>query len=237
MKDKLLRIIANTIASNLNGTTDVSLFHGKMGTCMFLYAYARRSGIKQYELWADSMLDDIVHSDKSQMLASIADGYGGLGIGLCWLLQNGYAKGNTDLILQEIDYLLFDNIEMAAFGEKAYNSLFFAPSIYLSWRKFLLPKGDDRAKLWEEKAKTAQEDFLVAQSKQVQTTFRIGKIESNDGLWWAFVLQKTPSPIYYSAILQQLQRLQDDFIYEISHINAYLSILGLSIINNTIKNI
>lgn len=231
MKDKLLTIIANTIAANLHGTEDVSLFYGKMGTCMFLYAYAKHIGLKQYEQWADNMLDDIVRSDKSQMLASIADGYGGLGIGICWLLQNGYAKGNPDLILQDIDYLLFDNIDMAAFSEKAYNSLFFAPSIYLSWRKKLLPKDDDRAKIWEEKVRTAQEDFLVAQSKQAQTTFRIGEIGSNDGLWWAFVLQKMPAPINYSALLLQLRHFQNDFIYEISHINAYLSILGLNIIN------
>lgn len=232
MKDKLLRIIANTVASNLNGTTDVSLFHGKMGTCMFLYSYARHSGITQYEQWADNLLDDIVRSDKSQMLANIADGYGGLGIGLCWLLQNGYAKGNPDLILQEIDYLLFDNIEMAAFSENAYNSLFFAPSIYLSWRKMLLPKGDGRAKIWKEKAQTAQEDFLIAQSKRPQVTCPKNDIASNDGLWWAFARQLTPPTISYSSVSQHLKQIQNDFIYEMPQLNSLLAIWGLYIIYN-----
>ena len=230
MKKRLLRIIANTIAANLHGTDDVSLFHGKMGTCMFLYAYANFSEITQYEMWADEMLDDIIHSDKSQMLANIVDGYGGLGIGLCWLLQNGYAKGNPDLILQEIDYLLFDNIEMATFSEKAYNSLFFAPSIYISWRKALLPEGDEKTAEWEKKVKSAQDDFLAAQSKQPKMIFPENDITSNDGLWWSFARQLNPIHISYSSVSQQLQQIQNDFIYEMPRLNSLLAIWGLNIL-------
>ena len=47
-KDILLRKIANTIVANLNNIPSDGLFYGKTGVSMFLFAYSRQTGIKQY---------------------------------------------------------------------------------------------------------------------------------------------------------------------------------------------
>ena len=42
--NELLRKIANTVIANLDNTTEIGLFKGRMGLTIFLYEYARYSG-------------------------------------------------------------------------------------------------------------------------------------------------------------------------------------------------
>ena len=220
MREALLQKIANTIACNMESTEDVGLFHGKTGTAMFLYAYARHTGRRQYEAWADQLLDEVYIADKKILTAGVADGYAGIGIGLAWLLQHDFVSGEADRILGQIDNLLFDHIEESLRSDLLYDSPVFSPAVYLQWRLPLCNR-EQRTK-WM---------TVVSEAEQ---KFDKGRVAHKgvfcNQLWWHFVKQEPKSFTEIENAECIVNQMQKDFVYDMPTINAQLSIIGLSLI-------
>lgn len=110
---RLLRI-ANTILCNYNMVYDTSLLDGKMGVCLFLYEYARHSGIKEYEDIADEMIDlvlKILHKGQSEDNISRLSG---IGIGVIYLITHQFLEDTDEHdSLKELDKFLLKTIETA----------------------------------------------------------------------------------------------------------------------------
>lgn len=107
----LLLRVANTILCNFSMTYNMSLVDGKMGVCIFLYEYARYTGVKEYEDIADGLLDSILESlhigDSEDKIINIA----GIGIGIIYLLSNGFIEDTDDNdALKEVDDLMLKTI-------------------------------------------------------------------------------------------------------------------------------
>ena len=83
------------------------LFYGKMGLVIFLFHYAQIFGDKFYEYIADGLLDLVFENLDDRSALDYADGLAGIGVGIEYLLQNEFVKGNADDILIDLD-LLFD---------------------------------------------------------------------------------------------------------------------------------
>lgn len=110
-KKDFLQIIANTIVCNLGMTQEIGLTKGKMGISLFLYKYAKKSGIKEYESTANLLLDEIINNLYKSMDKSVTDGLAGIGIGLITLLSEGYVEDTDENdSLDEVDNLLFQEI-------------------------------------------------------------------------------------------------------------------------------
>jgi hypothetical protein len=224
-KNRLLQQIANTIVSNLNGTEDVSLFHGKMGVCLFLYAYAMHTGKNYYERMASRMFNDACFADRKRMMSGVAEGYGGIGVGLCWLIQKGFIGGDAYNLLAEMDVLMIDNAEKCLRNDNLYAAPYFSSGVYLTWRRQLQgpPISEEIAKEIEETAYD-KKDYAKQQIADFCSM-------DPDTLWWNFVLQNTEVRISMEEIADAIQLIHRNYVYEMTNINGQLSILGLYLLN------
>lgn len=226
-KDKLLRMIANTIVCNLENTDDSSLFKGKMGVCMFLYAYSDYTGYTEYREWANYYLQDVIMANISKMTTSVTDGYSGIGIGICWLIQEGYLKDDAYELLNVFDDLLLDNIDKSIQYDKLYNTPCCSSRIYWKWR---LPLCNNMEKIkWNHKVSKAlnnmqNEDFIVNRCNNDI----MRKVEN---LWWCFIMKRKSPCLTYKELYCIVQNVQYNYIYEINRgLNNILSSIGLYII-------
>ncbi|WP_211146888.1 MULTISPECIES: hypothetical protein [Bacteroides] len=129
--NELLRKIANTVIANLDNTTEIGLFKGRMGLTIFLYEYARYSGNSVYEKMADTLIDRIYTQFKPGISFSMIDGSASIGIGLSYLLRNHFIEGNIDNILQDLDRKLLDSSEDVLFKETTSIIPVFSSGAYL----------------------------------------------------------------------------------------------------------
>lgn len=129
--DKILLRIGNTILCNYGMTSNLGLLDGRMGACMFLYEYSRHTGMKEYEEYADDMIDPILDSlHKGQSEENISK-VAGIGIGVIYLITHGFLEDTDDNdALGEVDKLLLDSIGTA----NAQSEKLTAASLYFIYR-------------------------------------------------------------------------------------------------------
>ena len=95
-------------------TTTPNLINGRMGVCIFLYEYARFTGIKEYEDIADEMVDlilKILHKGQDEdNISSLS----GIGIGVIYLITHQFLEDTDDHdSLEDVDKYLLKTIESA----------------------------------------------------------------------------------------------------------------------------
>lgn len=225
VKELLLRRIANTIVSNLNGSDNVSLFYGKMGTCLFLYAYERYIGKVEYREWAKRLLDDVFIANKREMMASIAEGYGGIGVGLCWLIQNQFLSTDAELFLSTMDQILLKEAQNSLRSDHLYSAPYYSSAVYLEWRKMLT-----EYPICESTVKEIDYNLLDMGGGN---NFLNGLNNTSDILWWNFVLQKPFTRLSTNDVAKIVDCIQRDFVYEMETASGQMAILGLYLLQTT----
>lgn len=101
--ERLFEEALSHLILNSGFTSDLGLFHGKMGYVLFFVHYARYSQNKQYETFAYELLEDIYEDINNDLPINLENGLCGIGWGIEFLVQNGFVEGDTDEILEEID--------------------------------------------------------------------------------------------------------------------------------------
>lgn len=129
--------VANTILCNFSMTSTPDLINGRMGVCLFLYEYARLTGIKEYEDIADDMIDlilKILHKGQNEEnIGSLS----GIGIGVIYLITHNFLEDTDEQdSLEEIDNYLLKEIEKAS----APTEMLIPPILYFIYR-FLYYRG------------------------------------------------------------------------------------------------
>jgi len=100
---QIARIIQNNdIKSDNNG-----ILYGTTGMCIFLYHLSRQTNNHEFELLADDFLDKVFANLNTMAPADFENGLAGIGWGIEYLLQNNFAEGNADEILEEVDNKIF----------------------------------------------------------------------------------------------------------------------------------
>ena len=102
-KEEQLLLTAQHLLINSAFTTDLGLYHGRMGIVLFLCQYARFSGNLLYEDFAGELIDMINEDLTEDMTANIENGLSGIGWGIEYLVSNRFMSGNTDDVLTDID--------------------------------------------------------------------------------------------------------------------------------------
>lgn len=92
-----------------NGLTGANhgLMYGNTGLCIFFYHLARKTNNPEYEKIADDLLDKVFASLSTSAPADFDNGLAGIGWGVEHLVQNNFAEGNPDEILEEVDNKVF----------------------------------------------------------------------------------------------------------------------------------
>lgn len=132
--DKILLKFSNAIISNINNTTDIGLFNGKMGITIFLYEYSRYTHNKLYEDMADNLLDQIFSQSENIVHTSVSHGYAGIGIGLMYIMKRGFVIGDANDVLHEIDSRLFDNFTYTVINDSIASEKLLSAGLYFAHR-------------------------------------------------------------------------------------------------------
>lgn len=96
-----------------------SLQNGKMGRALFFLWYAKIFNDTEWKEKGESLIDDIYNILNVDMPLNINEGLIGIGLGLYFLIQNNYVKGDPDIVLKDIDEYLF---KIIAFEKMKNNS-------------------------------------------------------------------------------------------------------------------
>lgn len=99
----LLPQIAEYLLVHSYTSSDVGLFYGKMGVVLFFFQYARYSGKMYYEDFAEDLLEIIYSRLHADMSLSFENGLCGIGWAIEYLVQSGFMRGDTAVLLKEFD--------------------------------------------------------------------------------------------------------------------------------------
>ena len=99
--------IAQLVQQNGLTVTTHGLMHGNTGLCIFFYQLAKATGNSDYEQLADDILDKVFAGLNTSASLDFENGLAGIGWGIEYLVQNGFAEGNSDEILEDIDNKVF----------------------------------------------------------------------------------------------------------------------------------
>jgi hypothetical protein len=84
-------------------THNIGLLGGKTGVSVFFYHYARYTGKKIYNLFADELIDEIYKEIHRDLSCSFRDGLCGIAWGIGYLIKNSFVEANADDVLEELD--------------------------------------------------------------------------------------------------------------------------------------
>lgn len=99
--------IAQIIQQKGSKDSPQGLMRGNTGLCIFLYHLANTTSNSEYEKASDELLDKVFASLNTSASPEFENGLAGIGWGIEYLVQNGFAEGNTDEILEEVDNKVF----------------------------------------------------------------------------------------------------------------------------------
>jgi len=113
----------------INGNNH-GLFHGNTGLCIFYYHLSRQTNNPNYEKLADDLLDKVFANLSTTAPSDLENGLAGIGWGIEYLLQNSFAEGDADEILEEVDNKVFrslneENIQTFELGNGLTGYLFY----------------------------------------------------------------------------------------------------------------
>ena len=109
MKDKTQKFDNIIQKELLNGCSsqDISLCNGRMGLILFFSHCFRDTGIQMYDDIAEELFNDISEDIHTKLPIDFRDGLCGIGWGIEYLIQNGFAEGSNE-ILEEIDLKIME---------------------------------------------------------------------------------------------------------------------------------
>lgn len=105
-----LQCLVNILLLNAGFIESIGLGKGKLGIAIFFYHYARYTGSKLYEEFADSLLDEVSDQLNTSTPLDFENGLTGIGWGIVYLVKNSFIEGDIDEILNDIDIAIADKL-------------------------------------------------------------------------------------------------------------------------------
>lgn len=157
------------------------------------------------------------------MTSDIANGYGGIGVGMCWLFQHHRPDNEIQDLLKQYDQLLLNEVDKSMQSDLLYNSPYLSSSVYWLWRSPLYESSEREA--WHKKISEAEKEFEKKKVKNIAMHIST----NSDSFWWDFVLKRR-TRIDLDAYDKLIHQWQNNYIYEMPTINGFLSSLGLHLL-------
>lgn len=96
----------------------LGLADGRMGFCIYFYYLSSVYTNTNYKKIAGELLDDIFENIDTISSIDVKNGLAGIGLGVDYLIKNNYVKGNVNVILNDIDDVIFKNLSCSKYIEK-----------------------------------------------------------------------------------------------------------------------
>lgn len=126
----------------------LSLKDGLMGEVLFSFWYSKKTDNLELRKNAELQLVEIVEGINEKMHLNIADGMLGIAMGICWLKENQFIKGNLDEIFRDVDshiYRLVNTGVLSSHFEKRMDNALIDLMFYFIYRlKISLKKPSER---------------------------------------------------------------------------------------------
>ena len=146
------QLIDKLLSSGLDGFP-VSLFHGKMGLSIFFYHLSKLESNPEYQSIADQLLDQILLHDLSpDHSIDVEDGLAGVGLGVTYLIKNGFVEGNLNELLEVIDNTIYRRIVFST------NPAQFSPTLLLHLTGYLYIRLKEQT---DTHLKTLYQDLII----------------------------------------------------------------------------
>lgn len=87
---------------------------GEMGRAIAFYHLFRQTGDKEWKEKAETLLDEIIDGCSVELPLTYGDGLCGVGVGVEYLIQEGFVEGDSNEILCEMDSLVYHAINCRA---------------------------------------------------------------------------------------------------------------------------
>ena len=95
--------ILNTRIFNEKGGDSIGLADGKMGLCIYFYYISRMYKSIEYKKNAELLIGGIFDKVVNINVYDIKTGLAGIGLGIDYLVENEYVKGDINDILEDVD--------------------------------------------------------------------------------------------------------------------------------------
>lgn len=86
---------------------NISLYHGNIGISLVLYYLNKDLKIQSLEDKADNLMDDVYSKISNNLLPNFEFGLAGISWVIDHLTRNGFCGGDTNVILRDVDALIF----------------------------------------------------------------------------------------------------------------------------------
>lgn len=138
--NRKIKVFANE-SPVLNITT------GKMGACLYFFLLADSLKNKQYQQWAEKLLDEIYEKLSLDIATTSITDVLQVGIAIDFLLNRKYVTGNVNHVLGEVDNVLFQKMTSSKAPQmltcETHDFLYILYYLYLRQKK-QKPNSDDR---------------------------------------------------------------------------------------------
>lgn len=126
--------INSLLAASFAKDSSLGLASGKMGGCIYFYCLSRAQNNPQYRKTAEKLLDDVFAGIASVRSVDVKNGLGGIALGIHFLTENQYVKGDPNAIIKDIDDMIYRKLSYPRYYQ-SYDCLSFMQSLlYLSFK-------------------------------------------------------------------------------------------------------
>jgi len=152
MKEIQKKITDKLLLSEIN-RYPVSLLHGKMGLSIYFFQMSKNETKPEYQSIAEQLLEQILQHDLSPNHSiDVEEGLAGVGLGVTWLIKNGFVEGDLNEILETIDDIIFRRI---AFQE---NQFHFSSTKLLGLTGYLIIRQKEQT---DTNMRTVYQDLII----------------------------------------------------------------------------
>ena len=85
----------------------IGLLDGKMGYCIYFYILGKYDKRNRYDSVAENLMEDIYSNILNTSDIEVETGVAGIGLGIDYLIKEGYVSGDVNVILEDIDDSIF----------------------------------------------------------------------------------------------------------------------------------
>lgn len=161
LRNKVLRC-SNSLILSGSFVDNLGLGNGKMGIAIFFFHYSRYTHSKQYEEYAEELIDEIFEELNLSIPLNFETGLTGIGWGIEYLSVNGFIEGDTDEILDEIDLILANRLNEFLPEDQNEKKKEFGYNLYEEARNKTMALNDDEILSLIKRQKTIDEIFTVS---------------------------------------------------------------------------
>lgn len=111
IKKDILCSIDQNLRQQAPSMSNIGLLHGKMGISIFYYYLSSYTQDESHKHFADQLLDELYEAiNKSSLSTDFETGLAGIAWGIEHLVQNGFVEADTDQILADLDYKIYNHL-------------------------------------------------------------------------------------------------------------------------------